>query len=115
MYESKNVTSRPEDMRWSSHCKTISRLITIDPSVMEVLKYVEETSVYLPSAKQAGDFKRRCKNTSLYFTHTDVANFRHHTHIVLISLKKNQDLLNASSLISSTKRQLEKFRIEGFN
>jgi hypothetical protein len=63
--------SRPGDTRWNSHYKTLDRLITLYPSVMEVLEYVEETGVNLASVKQADGLQSEMKkNTNLYFTYT---------------------------------------------
>ncbi|KAD3640818.1 hypothetical protein E3N88_30041 [Mikania micrantha] len=107
--------ARPGDTRWNSHYKTLSRLITLYPKVMEVLKYVEETGVNLASAKQADGLQAEMKKYNFVFYLHLMLHILDVTNTLSQCLqRKEQDLLNAVSLVSSTKRQLEEFRMEGF-
>ncbi|KAK1421859.1 hypothetical protein QVD17_24536 [Tagetes erecta] len=108
--------SRAGDTRWSSHYKTLSRLITLYSSVMDVLKYIEETGVSLVHAKQADGLQAEMKKYNFVFYLHLMLNILDMTHTLSQCLqRKDQDLLNAVSLVSSTICQLEKFRMEGFN
>ncbi|KAI3697822.1 hypothetical protein L6452_30919 [Arctium lappa] len=106
---------RPGDTRWGSHYKTLKRLVDLFPSVIEVLQYVEEVCENPCSQRQANGLQ-------IYFQSFDSVFYLHlmlHILGVTESLsqalqKKDQDILNAVSLVKSTKRQLQQFRLDGF-
>ncbi|XP_076947500.1 uncharacterized protein LOC143619454 [Bidens hawaiensis] len=83
---------------------------------MDVLKYVEETGNTKAIMSQAQGLQLEMKKYDFVF----YLHLMFHILDVTNSLsqrlqRKEQDLVNASSLVSSTKRQLEDFRLEGYN
>ncbi|KAL6582954.1 hypothetical protein OROMI_005032 [Orobanche minor] len=108
--------SRAGDTRWSSHYKTLLRLVDLFPIVVEVLEYVEEDGDNAFSQRQANGLQ-------IYFKSFDFVFFLHlMLHILGVTnllsqalQRKDQDILNAMSLVKSTKRQLQKFRVDGFS
>ncbi|XP_074378278.1 uncharacterized protein LOC141719800 [Apium graveolens] len=107
---------RAGDTRWSSHYKTLLRLVDLYPSVIEVLKYVEKEGERDVQQRQASGLQ-------IYFTSFE---FVFYLHLMLYILgltdvlsqalqRKDQDILNAISLVESTKRQLQKFRVDGWD
>ncbi|XP_076932931.1 uncharacterized protein LOC143598651 [Bidens hawaiensis] len=108
--------SGPGDTRWNSHYKTLSRLVTLYSSFMDVLEYVEESSCTIASSKQADGLQSEMKKYDFVFYLHLMMHILEITNSLSQSLqRKEQDLVNAVSLVSTTKRLLEKFRLEGFN
>ena len=107
---------RAGETRWGSHYKTLLRLVELFSSVVEVLEYVESDG--------KDDLKRRQAHGLLvYFQSFD---FVFYLQLMLIILgltdslsmalqRKDQDILNALSLVNSTKRQLQKLRDDGWD
>ncbi|KAL6521278.1 hypothetical protein OROGR_017847 [Orobanche gracilis] len=108
--------SRAGDTRWSSHHKTLLRLVDLFPIVVKVLEYVEEEGDNAFSQREANGLQ-------IYFKSFDFVFFLHlMLHILGVTnllsqtlQRKDQDILNAMSLVKSTKRQLQKFRVDGFS
>ena len=107
---------RAGDTHWSSHYKTLLRLVDLYPSVIEVLKYVEKEGEKDVQQRQASGLQ-------IYFTSFE---FVFYLHLMLYILgltdvlsqafqRKDQDILNATSLVESTKRQLQNFRVDGWD
>ncbi|XP_035842138.1 uncharacterized protein LOC118488846 [Helianthus annuus] len=108
--------SRPGDTRWNSHYKTLSRLITLYLSIMEVLGCIVETGQTLPCSRQADGLLEDMKKYDFVFYIHLMEHILNITHTLSQCLqRKEQDLMNAVKLVSTTKNQLEKFRLEGFN
>ncbi|XP_035837174.1 zinc finger MYM-type protein 1-like [Helianthus annuus] len=108
--------SRPGDTRWNSHYKTLSRLISLYPNIMEVLGWLVETGQTLPCSRQADGLLEDMKKYDFVFYIHLMEHILNITHTLSQCLqRKEQDLMNAVKLVSSTKNQLEKFRLEGFN
>jgi len=107
---------RPGITRWGSHYKTLLRLVEMFSSVDEMLMYVEDEGADLTQRSQA--------NGLLKYIHTFDCVFYLHLMLHILGLTENlslalqlkdQDILNAVSLVESTKRQLQKFRNDGWN
>ncbi|XP_071734993.1 uncharacterized protein [Rutidosis leptorrhynchoides] len=104
------------DTRVGPHYKTLLHLVDLFPSVIEVLEYVEKEGVNDLS-------KRQAYGLQIYFKSFDFVFYLHLTlHILgltdLLSQslqRKDQDIINTISLVKSTKRQLQKFRDDGFD
>ncbi|XP_076886823.1 uncharacterized protein LOC143536794 [Bidens hawaiensis] len=77
--------ARAGDTRWSSHEKTILRLLTLYPSVIDVLEYIEKS----------GEF----------------SNYQNESPFQ----RKDQDMLNAVKLVKLTDEGLKRYRLEGFD
>ena len=106
---------RAGDTRWSSHYKTLLRLVDLYEEVIDVLDYVEKMG-------EKDVQKRQANGLQIYFTSFDFVFYLHlmlHIFGLTESLtkalqRKDQDILNAISLVKSTNRQLQKFRLEGW-
>ncbi|KAL6538265.1 hypothetical protein OROGR_012253 [Orobanche gracilis] len=107
---------RAGDTRWSSHYKTLMRLVDLYPTVMDVLDFVEKEGEKDLQQRQANGLQ-------IYFTSFNFVFYLHlmlHIFGLTDSLsttlqRKDQDILNAMSMVKSTKRQLQKFRLDGWD
>uniref|UniRef100_A0A0D3A6F2 DUF4371 domain-containing protein n=1 Tax=Brassica oleracea var. oleracea TaxID=109376 RepID=A0A0D3A6F2_BRAOL len=106
----------PRSTRWGSHYKTLLQLVEMFSSVDEMLMYVEDEGADLTQRSQA--------NGLLKYIHTFDRVFYLHLTLHILGLTENlslalqlkdQDILNAVSLEESTKRQLQKFRDDGWD
>ncbi|XP_017217046.2 uncharacterized protein LOC108194598 [Daucus carota subsp. sativus] len=105
--------ARAGDTLWSSHYQTLLCLDDLYPSVIEVLKYVE---------KEGEKDVQQCQASGLqiYFTSFEFIFYLHLMFCILgltdilsqALQRKDQDILNDISLVMSTKRQLQNFRID---
>ncbi|XP_056850870.1 uncharacterized protein LOC108824969 [Raphanus sativus] len=107
---------RPGSTRWGSNYKRLLRLVGMFASVDEMLVYVEDEGADLTQRSQA--------NGLLKYIHTfDFVSYLHlmlqilgFTENLSLALQnKDQDILNIVSLVESTKRQLQKFRDDGWD
>ncbi|XP_048594755.1 zinc finger MYM-type protein 1-like [Brassica napus] len=107
---------RPGNTRWGSHYKTLLRLVELFPSVIEILESVQD---------EGADDSKRCQAYGLlkYF-HTFDCVFYLQLMLFILGVTenlsmalqmKNQDISNAMSLVDSTKRELQKFREDGWD
>ncbi|XP_024983888.1 zinc finger MYM-type protein 1-like isoform X2 [Cynara cardunculus var. scolymus] len=107
---------KPEDIRWGSYYKTLLYLVDLFPSVVEVLAYVEEVGVNPFSQRKAYDLQ-------VYFQSFDFVFYLHlMLHILGVTdllsqalQRRDEDILNAISLVKSTKQLLQKFKVDGFH
>ncbi|KAJ0495399.1 putative transcription factor and/or regulators TTF-type(Zn) family [Helianthus annuus] len=108
--------TRPGDTRWSSHEKTLLRLLTLYPCVIEVLEYIE-TSAWEPIHKtQANGLQLYMKSFKFVFYLHLMKHILGVTNLLCVALqRKNQDILNAVELVRSTKEELQRYRLEGFD
>ncbi|EOA31908.1 hypothetical protein CARUB_v10015137mg [Capsella rubella] len=107
---------RPANTRWNSHYKTLLRLIELFSSIIEVLEYIENEGL--------DDLKRRQAHGLLDYFHSFDFVFYLQMMVHLLGFtdnlsmalqRRDQDILNAMSLVKSTKRQLQLFRDDGWN
>ena len=106
---------RPGKTRWGSHYKTLLRLVDLFPSIITVLEYVE---------KDGSDaIKRRQANGLLNYFYTFEYVFYLQLMLLILGItnslskalqRKDLDILNAMSLVKSTKQQLNKLRENGW-
>ncbi|CAM8884625.1 unnamed protein product [Rhodiola kirilowii] len=107
---------RPGNTRWGSHYRTLLRLVELFLIVSKVLEYIEE---------DGSDSMKRCQANGLlrYFQLFD---FVFYLQLMLLILglteslsmalqRKDQDILNAMSMVTSTKRQLQTIRDHDWN
>ncbi|CAM8956043.1 unnamed protein product [Rhodiola kirilowii] len=107
---------RPGNTRWGSHYRTLLRLVELFPIVLKVLEYIEE---------DGSDSMKRCQANGLlrYFQSFD---FVFYLQLMLLILglteslsmtlqRKDQDILNAMSMVTSTKRKLQTIRDHDWN
>ena len=106
---------RPGKTRWGSHYKTLLRLVDLFASIIKVLEYVEIDG--------SDGIKRRQANGLLKYFHTFDFVFYLQLMLLLLGItnnlskalqRKDQDILNAMSLVKSTKQQLYKIRDDGW-
>jgi hypothetical protein len=106
---------RPGDTRWSSHYKTLKSLVSMFPTIVQVLKVVE---------KDDRDWKNRdqASNLLVYFQSFD---FVFYLHLMLTTLsatnslslalqRKDQDIVNAIGCLKSTRLHLDDLRRDGW-
>ncbi|XP_019056423.1 PREDICTED: zinc finger MYM-type protein 1-like [Tarenaya hassleriana] len=107
---------RPGNTRWGSHYKTLLRLVELFSSVIEVLEHVENDGT--------DAVKRRQAYGLLKYFHTFDFVFYLQLMLLILGLtdnlsmalqRKDQDILNAISLVKSTKRQLQQQRDVGWD
>ncbi|KAL7592893.1 hypothetical protein Lser_V15G31753 [Lactuca serriola] len=106
---------RAGDTRWGSHFRTIVSLLNLFAEVVTVLKYVKEEGSTLYNRNQA-------KGILSYFKTLDFV-FLLHLMLEILCLtdtlskplrKKDQNILEATSLVKGTKKALLVFRKDGF-
>ncbi|EOA14700.1 hypothetical protein CARUB_v10027975mg [Capsella rubella] len=106
---------RPGNTRWGSHYKTLLRLVELFSFVVKVLEYIQDEGTDSTKRQQAYGI--------LKYFHT--FDFVFYLHLMLFVLgltdslskalqRKDQDILNAISLVESTKSQLQKLRDDGW-
>ncbi|XP_013723174.2 zinc finger MYM-type protein 1-like [Brassica napus] len=106
---------RPGNTRWGSHYKTLLRLGEMFPCIIEVLEHIQTEGMDGSKRQQAFGL--------LKYFHTFDCVFYLQLMLVILGLtnnlskalqKRDQEILNAVSLVGSTKRQLQKLRDEGW-
>ncbi|XP_076949345.1 uncharacterized protein LOC143621964 [Bidens hawaiensis] len=108
--------TRPGDTRWNSYYKTLLRLVDIFPSIMRVVEHVKEECTNPSTQNQAINMLGFLSSFEFVF-------YLHLTlHILGLSeilsrahQRKDQDIVEAVSLVESTKRKRQCFRKSGFN
>ncbi|XP_071705043.1 uncharacterized protein [Rutidosis leptorrhynchoides] len=107
---------RAGDTRWGSHHKTMLGLISLFPEVVQVLEYV----------KKDGDNPLSRRQASGILSYFNTFDFVLYLHLMLRILgltnalsqslqRKDQNVVEAVSLVHGTKRSLLKFREKGFD
>ncbi|XP_071705044.1 uncharacterized protein [Rutidosis leptorrhynchoides] len=107
---------RAGDTRWGSHHKTMLGLISLFPEVVQVLEYV----------KKDGDNPLSRRQASGILSYFNTFDFVFYLHLMLRILgltnalsqslqRKDQNIVEAVTLVHGTKRSLQKFREKGFD
>ena len=105
---------KPGNTRWGSHYKTLLQLGQLFSFVVEVLEYIQDEGSNSTKRQQAYGILK-------YF---DTFDFVFYLQLMLFVLgltenlskalqRKDQDILNAISLVKSTKSQFQKLRDDG--
>lgn len=108
------TTIRADDTRWGSDYRTISSLVSLFPEVLKVLEYVEKEGKNNFSWNQT-------HGVTLYFETFDFVFYLHFMLRILeltnnclkLLKKKDQNIIEAVSLIEITKKKLQTFRDDG--
>lgn len=98
---------RPGYTRWGSHYKTLLRLVVMFPCIIEVLEHIQIEGADGTKRQQAYGLLKYFQTFGFVF----------HLHLMLVVLgltnnlskalqKRDQEILNAVSLVESTKQQL---------
>ncbi|KAI3688136.1 hypothetical protein L1987_81844 [Smallanthus sonchifolius] len=108
--------ARAGDTRWSSHEKTIVRLLALYPSVIDVLDYIETSTEIGAHRSQANGLQIYMKTFNFVFYLHLMKHILGVTNTLCEALqRKNQDILNVTELVKSTKEELQRYRLEGFD
>ncbi|KAL7590672.1 hypothetical protein Lser_V15G37980 [Lactuca serriola] len=106
---------RAGDTRWGSHFKTITSLMNLFPEVRHVLAYVEEEGSTLSNRNQAFGILKYFKTLDFVFYLYLMYEILHLTNVLSKHLqKKDQDILEAASLVRGTMDALKSLRDTGF-
>ncbi|KAL6518995.1 hypothetical protein OROHE_017419 [Orobanche hederae] len=106
--------SRPGDTRWSSHFKTISNVLALYPSIIDVLdaiRKIDGSDGFKVDAVMVGlesfDF--------VFIAHLLVAIFGYTNQLNMALQKREQDIVNAMTFVDVTRGQLQKMRNSGWD
>ncbi|XP_023743007.2 uncharacterized protein LOC111891158 [Lactuca sativa] len=106
---------RVGDTRWSSHYKTITSLKNLFPEVVKVLNYVEEEGSSLHNRNQAYGILSYFKTLDfVFYLHLMLEIFGLTDTLSRHLQKKDQDILEAASLVKVTMKTLKALRNNGF-
>ncbi|XP_022032605.2 zinc finger MYM-type protein 1-like [Helianthus annuus] len=99
--------ARAGDTRWSSHDKTLLRLLTLYPCVLDVLEYIETSAWDDIHKAQAYGLQLYVKSYKFVFYLHLMKYILGVTNLLCVALqRKNQDIINAVELVRSTKEEL---------
>ena len=96
---------RPSNTRWGSHHKTLVRLVELFSIVIEVLEYIQNEGYDDPKKRQAyGLLKYLCTFDFVFYMQLMLLILGLTENLSMALQEKDQDILNAVSLVGSTKR-----------
>ncbi|XP_023767029.1 uncharacterized protein LOC111915619 [Lactuca sativa] len=108
--------TRAGDARWNSHYKTLSRLVGLFSSIFGVLEYIEDEGLNSFSQRQASGLRIYLRSFDFVFYLQLMLKILGITNILSQALqRKDQDIVNAISLVKSTTTTLKKMRNDGFD
>ncbi|XP_076933587.1 uncharacterized protein LOC143599549 [Bidens hawaiensis] len=108
--------ARAGDTRWSSHEKTILRLLTLYPCVIDVLEYIEKSGEFSNYQKESCGLQEFIKTFNFVFYLHLMKYILGVTNTLCQALqRKDQDMLNAVKLVKLTDEGLKRYRLEGFD
>nr|XP_043615991.1 zinc finger MYM-type protein 1-like [Erigeron canadensis] len=107
--------TRPGDTRWNSHYRTFLRLEVLFPSVLSVLDYVKKEGTNGSTQNKAIGLKRYLSSFDCMFLLHLMSHILGITDVLSRALqRKDQDILEVVSMVNSTKRKLQEYRLNGF-
>ncbi|XLV01864.1 hypothetical protein S245_016201, partial [Arachis hypogaea] len=107
---------RTGDTRWDSHYGTILRLISLVPSVVNVLEYVEEDGNNSGQRVEAYDLLNVIQSFEFIFNLHWMKNILRVTNELSQALQRNdQDIVNAMALVKVSKQRLQNIRDDGWS
>ncbi|XP_010507185.1 PREDICTED: zinc finger MYM-type protein 1-like [Camelina sativa] len=105
---------RPTNTRWGSHYRTLLRLVDLFSCIIEVLEYIQDEGVDTTKRRQAYGLLKYFHTFDFAFYLQLTLHILGHTDSLSKALqRRDQDILNAISLVASTKRQLQKLSDDG--
>ncbi|XP_076921231.1 uncharacterized protein LOC143582593 [Bidens hawaiensis] len=108
--------ARAGDTRWSSHEKTILRLLTLYPCVIDVLEYIEKLGEFSNYQNESRGLQEFIKTFNFVFYLHLMKYILGVTNTLCQALqRKDQDMLNAVKLVKLTDEGLKRYRLEGFD
>ncbi|KAL3639795.1 hypothetical protein CASFOL_014763 [Castilleja foliolosa] len=106
---------RPGDTRWGSHYKTLLNVVKLFPTIVEVLEMIGNHSSSSEDKVKAQSILYSFESFDFVFmAHLMLIIFGYTNDLCLALQRSDQDIVNAMSLISLTKTQLEKTRACGW-
>ena len=106
---------RPGDTRWSSHCKTLQSLVDLFPTIVKVLKFVEEEDKDRTNRDQALGLLVYFQSFDFVFYLQLMLTILIVTNILSQTLqRKDQDIVNAMHCVKSTRSHLVELRGHGW-
>ncbi|XP_042400852.1 uncharacterized protein LOC121990857 [Zingiber officinale] len=107
---------RPGDTRWGSHYLTLSRLLSMWPSVIQVLENICDDSSSFDSRGVAKSLIQKMENYEFVFMlHLMKMILGMTNELSLVLQQKDQNIVQAISLIESVKDQFQIFREDGWH
>ncbi|XP_025636151.1 uncharacterized protein [Arachis hypogaea] len=107
---------RAGDTRWGSHYGTILRLISLFPSVVNVLEYVEEDGNNSEQRAEACHLLNVIQSFEFIFNLHLMKNILGVTNELSQALQRNdQDIVNAMALVKVSKQRLQNIRNDGWS
>ncbi|XP_016191640.1 zinc finger MYM-type protein 1-like [Arachis ipaensis] len=107
---------RAGDTRWDSHYGTILRLISLFPSVVNVLEYVEEDGNNSEQRAEACHLLNVIQSFEFIFNLHLMKNILGVTNELSQALQRNdQDIVNAMALVKVFKQRLQTIRDDGWS
>ncbi|XP_074586942.1 uncharacterized protein LOC141842851 [Curcuma longa] len=108
--------ARPGDTRWGSHYLTLVRLLSMWPSVIQVMENICDDSSSFDSRGVAKSLIQKMENYEFVFILHLMKMILGMTHeLSLVLQQKDQNIVQAISLIESVKDQYQIFREEGWS
>ncbi|XP_071713640.1 uncharacterized protein [Rutidosis leptorrhynchoides] len=106
---------RPGDTRWNSHYNTLVRLVDMFPFVIKVLQFVKDEGNNASSQNQAIGLLKYLKSFDFVFNLHLMLRILGLTNILSKAFqRKDQDIVEAVQLVSSTKAKLQELKTNGF-
>ena len=107
---------RAGDTRWSSHYKTLQRINSLFPDVIEVLQYVEKEGPTDAKRRQARGLMDYLKDFDFVFHLQLMLLILGHANCLSLSLqRKDKDILEAMSEVQLTKQKFQQIRDDGWD
>lgn len=107
---------RAGDTRWSSHYKTLKRLSSLFPDVIEVLQYVEKEGPNDAKRRQARGLMDYLKDFDFVFHLQLMLLILGHANLLSLSLqRKDKDILEAMAEVRLTKQKFQQIRDDGWD
>ncbi|AEE77585.1 General transcription factor 2-related zinc finger protein [Arabidopsis thaliana] len=107
---------RPGNTRWGTHYTTLLRLVDLFSVIIKVLEWIEDDGTDSTKRRQANGLLKYFNTFDFVFYLQLMLLILGLTNSLSVALqRKDQDILNAMSLVKSTKQQLFKLRDDGWD
>ena len=107
---------RAGDTHWSSHYRTLQRINSLFPDVIEVLQYVEKEGPTDAKRRQARGLMDYLKDFDFVFHLQLMLLILGHANCLSLSLqRKDKDILEAMSEVQLTKQKFQQIRDDGWD
>ncbi|XP_057530181.1 uncharacterized protein LOC130808727 [Amaranthus tricolor] len=107
--------SRPGDTRWGSHYKCLISIINLFPSIVKVLEEIGENGSPDDKLKAQVVLGSLESFDFIFMAHFMLTIFGYTNDLCVALQRKEQDIVNAISLVKSTTNVLQKMRDQGWD